>query len=97
MEELTEAFRRLVERSQTPPAQWVLWLVRQAAEQVCDPVTRLELEHALRDSPELLAEMQSALDGIGDVVAEAAAAARTAERMGRLMEQIRAEQAVPEG
>lgn len=79
MDELTETFRRLVERSQTPPAQWVLWLIRQSAEHTADPVTRIELQHALQECPELLAEVQHALDTVGDVVAEAAAAVREVE------------------
>jgi predicted hydrolase (HD superfamily) len=74
MEDVTEAFRRVVERSDATPAQWVLWYLRETAERCADPVIRLELQHALMASPELLAEAQMALDSVGGIVAEAALA-----------------------
>lgn len=71
MEELMAAFRLMVERSDATPAQWMAWHVRMLGELAADPVARLELEHALRDSPELLESAQIALDSVGAIVAEA--------------------------
>lgn len=93
MQQLTETFRRLVERSEATTAQWVLWHLREMAERVEEPSTRRELEHTLRDSPELLAEVQLALDAVGAVVADAAVAARQVERLGRIIDQIHGERA----
>lgn len=79
MEELMRAFRLMVERSDATAAQWMAWHVQMLGELAADPIARVELEHALRDSPALLESAQIALDSVGSVVAEAALAREGAE------------------
>jgi hypothetical protein len=71
MEELMRIFREMVERSDATAAQWAAWHLRMLGEIAEDAVTRVELEHALREDPELLEAAQIALDAVGGVVAEA--------------------------
>ncbi len=74
MDELTEAFRRLVEASDATAAQWLRWHLGYLGELAADPITRVELGHALRSSPELLHSAQMDLDSVGDLIAEASLA-----------------------
>lgn len=74
MDEMTRAFLRVVAQSRCTAAQWMAWHTQRLGELAADPVARLELEHALRDSPELLEAAQIALDSVGAVVADAAMA-----------------------
>jgi len=86
MDHVTRALVRAMEESEATPAQWIAWHTQRLGELAADPVARLELEHALRENAALLESAQSALDAVGEVVAEAACRRQeTIERLDRAL------------
>ena len=85
MEDVTRAFLALMARSEATPAQWAHWHLQRLGELAADPVTRLELHQALRESAALREQAEVALENMGDLFAEAALEARRdfADRMMR--------------